>query len=130
MKNEGATQTEISSDQGALVHIQDDGSERIIADSVEMKDTFLSRARGLMFRKSPPEACYFDFRSTDRRTVHMLFVNFPLKVCWLIDDKVVRVESLEPWTGIANERANAIVELPGTSEQKISSGDQIKLLSD
>ncbi|MFB6082146.1 MAG: DUF192 domain-containing protein [Halanaeroarchaeum sp.] len=112
-----------------LVH-ERDGERRTLATTVETADTFLSQVRGLMFRRSVPDdyALVFRFDEADDRDVHMLFVFFPLDVLWLVADEVVAVKRLSPWTGVAVETADTLVELPAGAAHAVETGDTVRLV--
>jgi hypothetical protein len=110
--------------------VRDDGrTEQTLASDVETADSFLSRARGLMFRRSIPDdyALVFEFEDAGTRDVHMVFVPFPLDVLWLRDDEVQRTERLSAWTGLAKAEADRLVELPAGSADGVSVGDTVRL---
>ncbi|UPV72925.1 DUF192 domain-containing protein [Halorussus limi] len=110
--------------------VRDDGrTEQVIATEVETADSFLSQARGLMFRRSIPDeyALVFRFDEAASRDVHMVFVPFPLDVLWLRDDEVQRKERLSAWTGLAEAEADRLIELPAGSADAVSVGDEVRL---
>ena len=99
----------------------------VLAAEVEVADTALARARGLMFRRSVPDdyALVFRFGDAGRRSVHMLFVPFPLDVLWLVDGTVQRVRRLRPWVGLGFGRADTLVELPAGAADGVGTGDAV-----
>lgn len=109
----------------------DDYSETL-ATTVDVADSLVSQARGLMFRRSVPDdyALAFPFESTKTRDLHMLFVFFPIDAVWVVDDVVQRVERLHPWRSFARERADLIVELPAGAAADVESGDRLVLTDD
>jgi uncharacterized membrane protein (UPF0127 family) len=111
-----------------LVH-ESDGRTRTLATEVETADSFLSKAKGLMFRRSIPDdyALVFRFDGVGTRDVHMVFVPFPLDVLWLRDSEVVRKERLSPWTGLAKAEADQLIELPAGSADGVAVGDEIRI---
>jgi len=110
-----------------LVHDPADGEPRTLASDVELADSFLSRARGLMFRRSFPEAMAFRFEGVGRRSLHMAFVTEPLDAVWAVDGEVVQVERLAPWTGTGWGRADLVVELPAGGADGVAVGDGLHL---
>ena len=66
---------------------------QIIATEVKWCDTFLSRGRGLMFRRAigEDEALVFaeSKESVSLTSIHMFFVFFPIAVIWLDAEKKV-----------------------------------------
>jgi uncharacterized membrane protein (UPF0127 family) len=105
------------------------GAEAVLATDVEIADTFLARARGLMFRPVVPEGfgLYFSFRGVARRAIHTLFVRQRLDVLWLANERVERVATLSPWTGFATAPADALVELPAGVAADVRVGDCVRL---
>lgn len=86
----------------------------------------------MMFRRSIPNdfALLFRFSAIKTRSIHMLFVPFPLDVIWLVDREVVRTTTLRPWIGIAWEEADTVIELPSGSAAEVERGDRIRLVND
>lgn len=60
---------------------------QVLATRVELCDTFWSKLRGLMFRRSlePNHALVFCYarESVAETSIHMFFVPFPIAVIWL-----------------------------------------------
>lgn len=112
-----------------VVHEPDRGDPRPLATDVGIADSVLSRGRGLMFRRSMPEdsALVFEFGRVGRRTVHMVFVPFPIDVLWLESGTVVAVEGLSPWTGLAAHRADTVIELPASAAEAVEEGDVVRV---
>lgn len=112
-----------------LVHDDGTGSPRTLADRVEIADSFLAQARGLMFRRSLPAgaALVFRFPRTVSRTVHMVFVPFPIDVVWLEGATVTTRRRLRPWIGLGRGRGDAIVELPAGAAEAVEPGDEVRL---
>ncbi|MDS0477712.1 DUF192 domain-containing protein [Natrinema sp. 1APR25-10V2] len=103
-----------------------------LATNVELADSLVSQARGLMFRRSIPDdyALAFRFDSTTVRDLHMLFVFFPIDAVWAVDGVVERVERLYPWRSFARARADLIVELPAGAAAEVEAGDRLTLEDD
>lgn len=101
----------------------------MLASDVDFASSTLQQARGLMFRRSVPEdyALVFPFDEPDTRSVHMLFVPFPIDVLWLVDDEVTRKSRLRPWIGLGRGTADAIVELPAGAADGVGEGDVVEL---
>ena len=110
-----------------------DGSKHLLATDVEMADSLLSQATGLMGRAELPEGYALVLEvgeglfGPSRQVVHMLFVRTPLDVLWLVDDEVTRVARLDPWRGIGVARADRIVELPAGAADGVEPGDAVSL---
>lgn len=101
----------------------------VLAGDVEIADSFLARARGLMFRRSIPEhsALVFEFDRSVTRSLHMLFVPFPIDAVWLVGGEVTHTARLDAWTGLGRGRADTILELPAGAAEGIRVGDRIDL---
>lgn len=110
-----------------VVHDPGTGGSRPLATRVDVADSILSRGRGLMFRRSIPEdsALVFEFDGAARRSVHMLFVPFPIDVLWIENESVVAMETLPAWTGLAAHRADTLVELPASAAEAVTEGDVV-----
>lgn len=90
-------------DRFAAVHGDDD--DQIVLDS------FVSQLRGVIGRYPEPDQEFvFEFDEVAQRLVHMVGVRRPLQVEWYVDDDLVRVEQLAPWTGYASARADRVIE--------------------
>ncbi len=72
-----------------------------ISLSVEIADTFWSRFKGLMLRKSLPAGRGLFLKKTN--SIHMCFMRFPIDAVYFDKHgKVVKVVSdLPPWIGIS-----------------------------
>ncbi|MDL5361672.1 DUF192 domain-containing protein [Halalkalicoccus sp. NIPERK01] len=101
----------------------------VIAGDVKVADSFLARARGLMFRRSVPEdyALVFEFGKPVTRSLHMLFVPFPIDAVWLVGGEVTHTARLDAWTGFGRGWADTILELPAGAAEGIRVGDRIAL---
>ena len=108
---------------------ESDGAQETLATEVETADSFLSQAKGLMFRRSIPDdyALVFEFDGVASRDVHMVFVPFALDVLWLRSGEVQRKERLSPWTGLAKAEADRLVELPAGAADEVAVGDEVRL---
>lgn len=103
--------------------------ERTLASDVDVADSWLARARGLMFRRSISDdyALVFPFEEAETRWIHMLFVPFALDVVWLVDGEVTRVKRLAPFVGLARGGADTVVELPAGAADGVEVGDEVRL---
>lgn len=116
-----------------IVLEQGDGTEHTLATEVEIADSLLATATGLMGRSSLPEEYALVLEigeglfGPSRQVVHMLFVRTPLDVLWLVEDRVTRVARLPPWRGIGVARADRIVELPAGAAEPVAAGDTVRL---
>jgi len=110
-----------------------DGSERVLATNVEIADSMLSQATGLVGRAELPEGYALVLEvgeglfGPSRQVVHMLFVRTPLDVLWLVDDEVTRGAQLRAWRGIGVARADRIVELPPGAADGVEPGHAVSL---
>ncbi|RDI71324.1 DUF192 domain-containing protein [Halopelagius longus] len=106
-----------------------DGNRRTLATDVEVADSFLTKARGLMFRRDVPDdyALVFPFDDTDRRSLHMVFVPFPIDALWLCGGEVKKKKRLSAWTGIGFGVADTIVELPAGAADDVDVGDTVRI---
>lgn len=111
-----------------LVHSRG-GDETVLASDVDVADSLLSQARGLMFRRSIPDdyALAFTFDEASRQSVHMVFVPFPIDVLWMVGDEVVAKKRLAPWTGLGWGLADTIIELPAGAAADVEPGDRVEL---
>jgi hypothetical protein len=112
-----------------VVHVPTDGDERVLASDVAVAESWLARARGLMFRRSVPDdyALVFPFGSQGRRSLHMLFVPFDIDAVWVADGVVQRVARLSAWTGLASGVADTVVELPAGAAEGVAAGDRLRV---
>jgi len=111
---------------------------RVLATDVEVADTALSQARGLMFRREIPDdyALVMEIgsdgllpfpRGPSRQVVHMLFVRFPIDVVWLVGNEVTKTAHMRPWRSIGVAKADRILELPAGTAEGIGVGDTIRI---
>jgi uncharacterized membrane protein (UPF0127 family) len=114
-----------------VLHDPGDGPERVLATRVDVADTLLAQARGLMFRRQIPDdyALVFRFSEADRRFVHMLFVPFSIDVVWLRDGEVTRRETLPAWRGLGAATADTLLELPADAASEVAVGDRVRVES-
>jgi uncharacterized membrane protein (UPF0127 family) len=101
----------------------------VLAKEHGVADSFVSRAVGVMFRRSfPGDALVFEFSRERRVGIHMVFVFFSIDVVFLDDDGVVvSKKTLSPWIGYASERASTVVEMPAGGAEGIEEGDRLVL---
>jgi uncharacterized membrane protein (UPF0127 family) len=114
-----------------LVHWpESDGGRQEIASDIETADSFLAQARGLMLRRSLADdsALVFQFDSTAKRDVHMLFVPFAIDALWLVDNEVVAKKRLKPWIGLGRASADTLIELPAGAADEVAVGDRVALV--
>jgi len=104
--------------------------EDVIATEIEIADSFVSRARGLMFRRSVPDdyGLVFQFDTPEDQDLHMVFVPFPIDAVWLVGTEVTAVKRLRPWIGLGRGTADTIIELPAGAAEDIEPGDAVELV--
>lgn len=118
-----------------LVHGGSDGEEgddsdgRVLASTVEVADSFLTKAKGLMFRRSIPDdyALLFRFDGPATQSLHMVAVPFDIDALWLVDGEVTRKQRLSAWTGLGWGTADTIIELPAGAADGVSVGDEVRV---
>lgn len=118
-----------------VVHDPAGGGEQVLATEVELAESVLARARGLMLRSSLPEghALVMEmgsglFGRPGRQVVHMLFVRFPIDVVWLVEGEVQRVARMRPWRSLASAQADRILELPAGAGSDVEPGDTVHVV--
>lgn len=101
----------------------------VLATDVTVADSFLARARGLMFRRSFPHgsALVFPFSGAAPRTLHMVGVPFDIDAVWLLEGRVERVTRLSAWTGLARATADTVIELPAGAAEGVEAGDAVRI---
>lgn len=105
----------------------DGNRDNVLATDVEVADSFLRKALGLMFRRSIPDdyALVFPFDDVAKRDTHMVFVPFAIDALWLVDGEVAAKKRLAAWTGFAYERADTLIELPAGAADAVEVGDEV-----
>ncbi len=99
----------------------------VVASEVEMADTMLQQAVGLMFKKRIPPgyAMIFDLRREQYVSIHMMFVFFPIDLVFLDRDRKIidARRRLRPWIGLAFSRkpARYAIEMPAGSHRPVFS---------
>lgn len=106
-----------------------EGQTHVLATEVEIADSLLGKARGLMFRRGITEeyGLVFEFEEAKSRSFHMLFVPFPIDVVWLVGKTVTAVKQLRPWIGLGRANADRAVELPAGVAGEVEQGDQMTI---
>lgn len=112
-----------------VVHRPPDGPERTLATDVEVADSLLGKARGLMFRRSIPDeyALVFPFGRPVTRGLHMVCVPFDIDAVWLVDGRVECVKRLRAWWGHGRARGDTVLELPAGTAEGVDVGDPVEL---
>ncbi|MFB6195905.1 MAG: DUF192 domain-containing protein [Haloplanus sp.] len=110
-----------------IVH-RSDGDDRLLATEARVADSFLEKARGLMFRHSfPGDALVFPFDGVATRTLHMVGVPFDIDAVWLRHGRVERVARLSAWTGLGRAPADTVIELPAGAADGVCEGDAVRV---
>ncbi|WP_340819562.1 DUF192 domain-containing protein [Methanolobus sp. WCC4] len=96
-----------------------------IATDVDFACNLLSQAKGLMFsrRISKDYALVFVMKKTQKVSLHMLFVTYPIDVIFLDEQKrVIRTDSLKPWIGSSSsrEKVKYIIEMSHGKNRKMN----------
>lgn len=114
-----------------------ESSGEVIAEELEIADSFWSRLCGLMFRRSfsEGEAIIFDLPKPRHFGIHTFFVFFSIDLVYLDSElKIVEVEEeLSSWrTYKPKDRVSFLVELPGGTVARLGLdvGDCLALLED
>jgi len=121
-----------------VIGSDDDPDEQVLATDVEVADSTLSQAKGLMFRASVPDdfALVMDLGGgggllpsggPSRQFVHMLCMGFPIDVLWLQGERVVKRARLSPWTGWGVAAADRIIELPAGAAEGVDIDDTVRV---
>lgn len=111
-----------------IVHEPESGPSRTIAEDPLLLEGRLAKGRGLMFRSSfPGDGLLFPFEAVNPRTLHMVFVTFPIDAVWLIGEHVERVARLPAWRGVGRARADCVVELPAGGADDVAAGDRLRV---
>ena len=107
----------------------DGGEERLLATDIDVADSTLAQARGLMFRRSVPNdyALVFPFDAPEPRTLHMLFVPFPIDALWISNGTVTHRKRLSPFVGLGRGRADTVVELPAGAAADVDVDDAVEI---
>lgn len=79
---------------------------------VEVCNTILSKARGLMFRKNP-QPLLFIFNHPTRTSIHSFFCK-PFKAIWLLNHKIVDEKIVDRWRFSIRSKGkfDELVEIP------------------
>jgi uncharacterized membrane protein (UPF0127 family) len=109
------------------VQVVHEESGDTVATTVDVADSFLARARGLMFRRSVPDdyALVFKFTGQSTRGLHMVVAPFAIDAVWLTDGVVQQVTRLSAWTGRGRAVADTVIELPAGAADDIEPGDHV-----
>lgn len=112
----------------AIARLINERTGSLLAERLEVADSFFSRFRGLMLRSGlgPGSALLIEPCSS----IHMLFMRFPIDAVFLDDGgRVLKVvHRLRPWIGVAASRsARAVIELPAGAAEGLEPGDRLRI---
>ena len=112
-------------------------SKGINMGKIDIADSFMSRFRGLMFRKNLERGLILKLPSSRSRrgsAIHMFFMRFPLDIIFADADKrVVDIVSIDPWnTYTPKAPAKYVIELEKGSINKfeLEIGDELDFTLD
>ncbi|MCS3923482.1 DUF192 domain-containing protein [Methanosalsum natronophilum] len=93
-----------------------------VSSHVEIADTLYKQIKGLMFRKNIDNdyALLFILEKEKFSSVHMLFVNFPIDVLFLDENKkILNISSIRPWIGFSySSKTKYIIEMKAGEARK------------
>jgi len=114
------------------VSIRHAETDSVLATDVDVADSGLRQAIGLMGRWSVPDGygLVFPFESAKPRFIHMVLVGTSIDVLWLIDGRVERVATLRPMIGVGRARADTLIELPAGAASAVEVGDHVEWAAD
>lgn len=117
------------------MHILDKDSGEILAEKVEVMDSFWTRFRGLMCRRKfkKGEALFFKFPKPRKFRIHTFLVFFSIDLIYLGEDMEVleTKEGLSPWSAYSPDvEASYLIELPEgvIKEKDVKVGDELEIL--
>ena len=99
----------------------------VVCERCELAESFWTKFRGLMGRKSLPADEGMLFRPAG--SIHMFFMRFPIDVVFCDRElRVVKVvRGLKPWRTAAARRAKVTIELAAGAAAGLEPGDQLQL---
>jgi uncharacterized protein len=101
--------------------------DHVVCDPCVVADSFATRLRGLLGRRSLPAGEGMLIRRES--SVHTFFMRFAIDVVFLdAEGRVLRVdENVGPWRLKACRGARSVLELAAGEAQGLSAGDRIEL---
>ncbi len=104
--------------------------EKSLPIQIERADTFISRLKGLMFRRKPLDKEGLWIKPCN--SIHMCFMFFPIDVVFLDKDKRVvhMVEELKPWRLVPPvAHSKSVLELPAEAIEQylLKKGERLDL---
>jgi uncharacterized membrane protein (UPF0127 family) len=112
-------------------------SKGINMGKIDIADSFMSRFRGLMFRKNLERGLILKLPSSRSRrgsAIHMFFMRFPLDIIFADADKrIVDIVSIDPWnTYTPKAPAKYVIEIEKGSINKfeLEIGDELDFTLD
>lgn len=108
--------------------VRNSRDNRILADKVEVADTWGSRLKGLLGRESLPEG--EGLHIVPCNSIHMFFMKFPIDVAFLDPEGrlVKSIHSIGPWRATrVYVDAHSALELPAGTLMRhgVQEGDQL-----
>jgi len=98
-------------------------SGRVLAEHVEIANTFWKRATGLMFRRRFDGALIFP--DVGRTSFHGFFCFFPiLLVCLDEQNRVKETKVLRPWS-VLDVDCKTVIELDARNHWDVKKGDEL-----
>lgn len=115
-----------------VVKIYNKSKDSIIAENGKIAISFLSRLKGLMFKKELKKGEALIIKPCN--SIHTFFMNFPIDVVFMNkNDKVVKViERMKPYRiSKIYFKANYVIELPVDTikSSKTAEGDIIEIIN-
>ncbi len=97
---------------------------KVISEHVEIADSFLKRAIGLMFRRGYDEALVFPLKG--KTSFHGFFCFFPILLICIKDNHVTCKKVLRPWS-LETVEGDYVVEMDVRREISVDIGDEVKI---
>ncbi|WP_094226651.1 DUF192 domain-containing protein [Methanolobus psychrotolerans] len=104
-----------------------------VATDIDFACSLFKQVKGLMFSSKIHDnyALVFVMKKTQKVSLHMLFVNFPIDAIFLDEQKrVIKTTSLRPWLGTCSckDKVKYIIETTHGKSQNmgISAGDRFE----
>lgn len=105
-------------------------NKKIISEKCKICKTFFSKLRGLMFRGlKDNESLLFEFKKARKRSIHMFFVFYTIKVIWISQDmEVVDIKTAKPFIPYLSSKkpAKYLLEIKNSKNIKINNKISLK----
>ena len=96
----------------------------VVAKQVEVADSLLKRAIGLMFRSSFDGAMVFPIKG--RTSFHGFFCRFPILLICVKNSRVTCKKILKPWS-METVEGDYVIEMDARRDVPIDVGDEVKI---